>query len=126
MKIYGIGTDIVGIDRIKKTIKDQKILKRLFNEKEISRCSKILNSQNCYAKRFAAKEAFSKALGIGISNGINFNEIIVLNNKNGKPLIKFEGKTKKLMTKKFNNKAIIFLSLSDEKKYAVAFVTISI
>ena len=126
MKIYGIGTDIVGIDRIKKTIKDQKILKRLFNEKEISRCSKILNSQNCYAKRFAAKEAFSKALGTGISNGINFNEIIVLNNKNGKPLIKFEGKTKKLMTKKFNNKAVIFLSLSDEKKYAVAFVTISI
>jgi holo-[acyl-carrier protein] synthase len=126
MKIYGIGTDIVGVDRIKNIIKDQKTLKRLFNEKEISRCSKILNSQNCYAKRYAAKEAFSKALGTGISNGINFNEIIVLNNKNGKPLIKFEGKTNKIMTKKFNNKAVIFLSLSDEKKYAVAFVTISI
>ena len=125
MKIYGIGTDIVGIDRIKKIIKKQKILKRLFNEKEISRCSKIVNSYNCYAKRFAAKEAFSKALGTGISNGINFNEIIVLNKKNGKPFIRLEGKTKQKIEKKFKKKAIIFLSLSDEKKYAIAFVTIS-
>ena len=84
-----------------------------------------MNSHNCYAKRFAAKEAFSKALGIGISKGINFNEIIVLNKKTGKPYIKLKGKTKKKIIKSINKKAKINLTLSDEKNYAVAFVTIS-
>ena len=77
-------------------------------------------------KRFAAKEAFSKALGTGISNGINFNEIIILNQKSGKPYINTIGLTKKILNKKFKGKKIkVSLSLSDEKKYAVAFVTIS-
>ena len=126
MKIYGIGTDIVSVDRIKKSIKNKNFLKRLFSKEEISKCSKLINCNNCYAKRFAAKEAFSKALGTGISDGINFNEIIVLNEKNGKPYIKFEGKTKQNINKKLKKKAKISISLSDEKKYAVAFVTISI
>ncbi|MDC0937940.1 holo-ACP synthase [Pelagibacteraceae bacterium] len=125
MKIYGIGTDIVSVDRIKKTLKNKIFLNRLFSKEEITRCSKLINSNNCYAKRFAAKEAFSKALGTGISNGINFNEIIVLNEKNGKPFIKLKGKTKKNINKKLKTKVKIYLSLSDEKKYAVAFVTIS-
>ena len=73
MKIYGIGTDIVSVDRIKKSLKNKNFLKKLFNKEEIAKCSKLINSINCYAKRFAAKEAFSKALGTGISNGINFN-----------------------------------------------------
>ena len=126
MKIYGIGTDIVNVARIKKTLKNKKLLKRLFSKSEILRCSKLVNRNNCYAKRFAAKEAFSKALGTGISNGINFNEIIVLNEKNGKPYIELQGTTKLKFNKKFKKKAIIFLSLSDEKNYAVAFVTISL
>ena len=84
------------------------------------------NPKYCYAKRFAAKEAFSKALGTGISNGISFNEIIVMNNKNGKPFIKLKGKTSKIVKKKLKKKANIFLSLSDEEKYAIAFVTISL
>jgi|TARA_B110000914_G_C15470470_1_gene450436 holo-[acyl-carrier protein] synthase len=126
MKIYGIGTDIVSVNRIKKSIKSKSFLNRLFSKEEISRCSKLINSNNCYAKRFAAKEAFSKALGTGISNGINFNEIIVLNEKNGKPFIKLKGKTKVQINKKFKKKARILLSLSDEEKYAVAFVTISL
>jgi len=126
MKIYGIGTDIVSVDRFKKSIKNIKFLERLFSKEEITKCSKLINSNNCYAKRFAAKEAFSKALGTGISNGINFNEIIVLNEKNGKPFIKLEGKTKKKIHRRLKKKAKISLSLSDEKKYAVAFVTISL
>ena len=81
MKIYGIGTDIVDINRIKKLLKNKSTLNRLFNKVEILKCSKSINSNNCYAKRFAAKEAFSKALGTGISAGISFNEIIVLNEK---------------------------------------------
>jgi holo-[acyl-carrier protein] synthase len=126
MKIYGVGTDIVSVDRIKKSIKNKNFLERLFSKEETSKCSKLNNSNNCYAKRFAAKEAFSKALGTGISNGINFNEIIVMNEKNGKPFIKLSGKTLKIIKKKFKKKPSISLSLSDEKKYAVAFVTISL
>jgi holo-[acyl-carrier protein] synthase len=125
MKIYGIGTDIVDINRIKKLLKNKKILNRLFNKVEILKCSKSINSNNCYAKRFAAKEAFSKALGTGISAGISFNEIIVLNEKNGKPFIELNGKTKTKVRNKIKKEYKISLSLSDEKKYAVAFVTIS-
>ncbi len=127
MNIYGIGADIVNIDRIKKSLKNKKFIERIFNKKEIQKCKLTLNKSNCYAKRFAAKEAFSKALGTGISKGVNFNEIIVLNNKSGKPYIILKGETKKLMNKKIKRKKTkISLSLSDEKKYAVAFVTISI
>ena len=124
MKIYGVGTDIISVDRIKKSLKNKLFLKRVFSSLEIAKCAKLLNSYNCYAKRFAAKEAFSKALGTGISNGINLNEIIVLNEKNGKPFIKLVGESKKMINKKFKKKYKIFLSLADEKKYAVAFVTI--
>ena len=124
MKIYGIGTDIVSVDRIKKSLKNKNLLTRLFCKEEISKCSKLINANNCYAKRFAAKEAFSKALGTGISNGISFNEIIVMNEKNGKPFIRLKGETKKKIDKKLKKKAKFFLSLSDEQKYAVAFVTI--
>ena len=126
MNIYGIGTDIVSVDRIKGSLKNKKFINRIFNEKEILKCKKINNSINCYAKRFAAKEAFSKALGTGISSGINFNEIIILNKKSGKPYISIIGRTKKVLNKKLKRKkSKISLSLSDEKKYAVAFVTIS-
>jgi len=126
MKIYGIGTDIVSVDRIKKMLKNKKLLKKIFCDDEIFKCSKLKNIHNCYAKRFAAKEAFSKALGTGISDGISFNEITVMNKKNGKPFIKLKGKSMQIIKKKLKKKANISLSLSDEKKYAVAFVTISL
>ena len=126
MKLYGIGTDIVSVSRIQKSVKNRKFLERLFSKTEISRCSKLTNSNNCFAKRFAAKEAFSKALGTGFANGINFNEIVVTNEKNGKPLIKLKGKTMSIIKKKLKKKIKINLSLSDEKKYALAFVTICI
>lgn len=127
MNIFGIGTDIVSIERIQNSLKNKNFLKRIFNKKEILKCKKIKNSTNCFAKRFAAKEAFSKALGTGISNGINFNEIIILNKKSGKPYINVIGQTKKILNKKLKKKkSKISLSLSDENKYAVAFVTISL
>ena len=78
-----------------------------------------------FCKRFTAKEAFSKALGTGISKGINFNEIVVLNEKNGKPFIKLIEDTKKNVEKKLRKKRYkISLSLTDEDEFAVAFVTI--
>jgi holo-[acyl-carrier protein] synthase len=127
MSIFGIGTDIISIDRINKSLKNKNFLKRVFNEKEILKCKKTNKSINCFAKRFAAKEAFSKALGTGIAKGINFNEIIVLNKKSGKPYIDLVGQTKKTLNKRFKGKkSKVSLSLSDEKKYAVAFVTITL
>ena len=127
MKIYGIGTDIVNVDRVKKSLTNKKFLKRIFNQEEISKCTNKRYSVNCFAKRFAAKEAFVKALGTGISKGISFNEIIVSNQKSGKPFIKLTGKTKIITDKRFKKKKTkILLSLSDEKKYAVAFVTITL
>ena len=127
MNIFGIGTDIVSVERIKNSLKNKNFINRIFHQKEILKCKKINKTINCFAKRFAAKEAFSKALGTGISKGINFNEIVILNKKSGKPYINIIGKTKKILDKKFKKKkSKISLSLSDEKKYAVAFVTISI
>ena len=126
MKIYGIGTDIVSVKRIKNVLKNKNKLKRLFSREEILKCNKLLRLNNCYAKRFAAKEAFAKALGTGISKGICFNEIIIMNEKNGKPFIKLKGKTLEIIKRKLKKKATFLLSLSDENDYAVAFVTISL
>ncbi len=127
MKIYGIGTDIANINRIKKSLKNKNFIDRLFSKNEVKKCNNQINKANCYAKRFAAKEAFSKAMGTGISRGINFNEIIVHNIKSGKPNIKLLGNTKKVVNKILNKKKFnIFLSLSDDKPFAVATVVISI
>ena len=127
MKIYGVGADIIKISRIKSSIKKNSFIRRIFDEKEILRCKKQNKSASCFAKRFAGKEAFSKAIGTGVRKGINFNEIVILNDKNGKPFIKLLGKTKLKIEKKFKKKKFkISLSLSDEDDYAVAFVNITI
>ena len=127
MKIFGIGTDIANINRIKKSLKNKRFINKIFNINEIKRCNCNINKANCFAKRFAAKEAFSKALGTGISKGLNFNEITVHNIKSGKPSIKLLGNTKKIVNKVIKkSKFSIFLSLSDDKPFAVATVVISL
>ena len=127
MKILGIGVDLIENKRIKELIKNHKFRKRIYSNKELKQSSLYKNKVGYFSKRFAAKEAFAKALGTGISNGINFNEIVILNKKSGKPYINIIGQTKRTLKKKFKNKkSKISLSLSDEKKYAVAFVTISL
>ena len=127
MKLFGVGTDIIRVNRIKQSLKNKLFLTRIFSDEEIIKCNRTKKNSNCLAKRFAAKEAFSKALGTGISKGINFNEIIVLNEKSGKPYIKLINKTKKIVERKLKKKIYkISLSVADEKDYAVAFVTISI
>ena len=126
MKLYGIGIDIINIQRIKKSIKNKKFIKRVFNRAEILKCKKKFNKANCFAKRFAAKEAFSKALGTGVSKGINLNEIIIKNTSFGKPNIVLEGNTKKKVEKLIKKKKFnIFLTLTDDKPFAIATVIIS-
>ena len=106
MKLFGVGTDIIQVDRLKKSLKKKIFLSRIFSEEEILKCKRKKKNENCFAKRFAAKEAFSKALGTGISKGINFNEIIVLNEKSGKPYIRLVDKTKKIVERKLKKKKI--------------------
>ena len=128
MKILGIGTDIVNVQRIDKSLKKfgKNFKNKIFSKSEILYCEKKGNSSSYYAKRFAAKEAFSKALGTGIRKGINFKDIEVVNNNFGKPAIKLTGTTKIFLKKKIKNKKYsIYLSLSDDKPWAQATVIIS-
>ena len=127
MKLFGVGTDIIQVKRLKKSLKKKLFLSIIYSKEEILKCKRSKVNSNCFAKRFAAKEAFSKAFGTGISKGISFNEIVVLNEKSGKPYIKLINKTKKIVERKLKKKIYkISLSIADEKDYAVAFVTISI
>ena len=127
MKILGIGVDIVENKRIQKSIKNPLFKKRIYSFKELKQSNVVNNKVTYFSKRFAAKEAFSKAIGTGISRGINFNEIIVHNIKSGKPSIRLIGNTKKIVHKILKKKKFnIFLSLSDDKPFAVATVVISI
>ena len=81
MKIFGIGTDLTNVKRIKQAIKkNNNFLNKIYTKKELSKCLKLKSKYNCLAKRFAAKEAFSKSLGTGISKGMSFNEIEITNN----------------------------------------------
>ena len=128
MKIFGIGTDIVNIKRMELLLKKHgsSFKKRIFSKKEISYCEKKKNSSAFYAKRFAAKEAFSKALGTGIRKGINLKNIEISNNAYGKPFILLKGNLDNYLKKKVKDKKYdIHLSLSDDKPWAQATVIIS-
>jgi len=128
MKILGIGTDIVNIKRISKVIKtsNSHFKKKVFSKGEIEYCEKKKNPSSYFAKRFAAKEALSKALGTGIRKGIDFKNIEVFNNSSGKPMIKLKGSTLSYLKKKLKNrKYSIYLSLSDDKPWAQATVIIT-
>ena len=96
--ILGIGIDICEIDRISNTLKKYKerFEERCFTNLERKKCQGTYNKSNCYAKRFAAKEATSKALGTGISNGISWQQIEIENLSSGKPKINLFGNAKKI------------------------------
>ena len=123
MKIVGTGVDIVENSRIKKSILNNLFLNRVFTREEILISKKMKNKSSYFAKRFAAKEAFVKSLGTGFRNGFNFKDIPVVNDKLGKPSFFITNKIKNMIKKKFKvNNFKFFLSISDEKKYSIAFV----
>jgi len=128
MRIFGIGTDIVNIKRIEKSLKkNRNVFKnKIFTRNEILYCDKKKNPIPFYAKRFAAKEALSKALGTGIRKGISLKNIEIYNDNLGKPSIKLKGTTANYLRKKIKTaKYKIHLSLSDDKPWAQATVIIS-
>ena len=125
MKILGIGVDIVENKRIQKLIKNSLFKKRIYSLKELEQSNAVSNKVSFFSKRFAAKEAFSKALGTGFRMNLNFKDIEVVNNKMGKPYYVKNKKITKIIQKNFKIKNFkCFLSISDEKNYSTPFVII--
>ena len=125
MKILGIGVDIIENKRIKNSIKNDKFKKRIYSNNELKLSTISINKISFFSKRFAAKEAFAKALGTGFRNNLNFRDIEVVNDKFGKPYFRKNRKIIKVIQKNFNIKNFdCFLSISDEKDYSTAFTII--
>jgi len=132
--IIGIGIDLVSVARIQDLILkfDEKFLNKIFTKEE-NNCAKkfLISNENFlprslfYAKRFAAKEAFSKALGLGIGRGVNFLDIQIENNSLGAPQIKLLNGKEEFIKNHFKcSEFAIHLSLTDENPYASAYVII--
>ncbi|MFZ5518421.1 MAG: holo-ACP synthase [Candidatus Zhuqueibacterota bacterium] len=124
--IFGIGIDIIEVARVEKQIAgdDSGFLKRIFSEKEIGYCELKRNRAQHYAARFAAKEAFFKAIGIGWRNGLAWSEIEILDDDLGKPNIFLHGKAKQFIDE--NHIKQLHVSLSHLKETAVAVVILEI
>ena len=118
--IAGIGTDITEVKRFEKWVKHPEMLERFFNEKERSFAGSDSAKCQHYAVRFAAKEAFSKALGTGIT-GFQLKDVYITNDSEGKPLLNIEGSALSQMKERLGD-CNAFVTLSHEKEYAVAFV----
>ena len=124
--IYGFGSDIIDIRRIKRVIDiyGNKFKKKCFHKDEIETSEKRYKSVESYAKRYAAKEACAKALGTGLARGIFWKDIEIRNDKLGKPFIILHNNAKRYLDYKINKSAKIELSISDEKNFALANVII--
>ena len=122
MRIIGIGVDLIKNRRVNNLIKNQNFIKRTFSKKEIFISKTKKNKVNYFAKRFAAKESLAKSLGTGIRKNLNFKDIEILNDKLGKPYYTKNKTINSLIYKRFKViKYDLFLSISDEKDYSVAF-----
>ena len=121
--MYGIGVDIVSTDRIARSLERQSFIKRIYGDDEIALfvCEDKIKT-NSLAANFAAKEAFSKALGTGV-RGFDFDEVQILRDELGAPYFKFDGRAKQIVQEKNLN---CIVSLSHEKDKAIAFVLIEV
>jgi holo-[acyl-carrier protein] synthase len=127
--MIGIGSDLLDIRRIEKTISrfGDRFKNKIFTKNEIYKCEKRLNKIECYAKRFAAKEATSKALGTGFRKGVFWKDLEVVNLPSGKPTIKFHGNSLSHLNSLLppESDPSINLTITDEYPYAQALVIIS-
>jgi holo-[acyl-carrier protein] synthase len=121
--IYGIGTDLIEVERVKKSVeKISGFKEKIFTDLEIEYCESKKRKHEHYAARFAVKEAFFKAIGTGWRNGLSFREIEVINDELGKPEIRLHGKAKDLSVQ--NKLKKINVSISHIKETAAAVVII--
>lgn len=121
MPVTSIGVDICDIERMREIEKKHKsrFLQKIFTSDEILYCEKKYNKFSSYAARFAAKEAFLKAIGTGLRDGFQWKDIEIENDDLGKPFFKFHGQTAEFIAKHD-----VHLSLSHTEKDAIAFVII--
>lgn len=124
MAILGLGTDIIEVARIEKLLRDKAddFLPRVFTPAEIEYCKGKARPGTHYAGRFAAKEAFMKAIGTGWAKGVGFGEIGVLNNEEGKPALHVTGEAKRVLDG--FGPSFLWLSISHTREYATATVII--
>ncbi|MGN0730074.1 holo-ACP synthase [Treponema sp.] len=122
--IFGVGCDITKVSRFEKWVSSPELIRRFYNENEcISESAGLQRKCEFYASRFAAKEAFSKALGTGIF-GFSLREIFVSKDGNEKPEMKIIGNARKILEEKCGKNYRVHVSLSHEREYAMAYVVI--
>ena len=133
--IIGIGSDIANIERIEQTLDKfgDRFIERVFAPSEIAECErrkKVSKREraSAYAKRFAAKEACSKALGTGMRKGVFWSDMVVMHLPTGKPLLKLKGGAEKRLKELTpeGKEAEIHITLADDFPFAQAFVIISV
>ena len=124
--IYGIGIDMVRIPRMERAIErwGERFLERIFTPSEIEGCKRRVRAAPCFSLRFAAKEAFSKAIGLGFTDGLAMRQIEVVRDRSGPPSLDLHGRAAELRDLRGIKKS--FLSLSDEGDYAVAVVVLEV
>jgi holo-[acyl-carrier protein] synthase len=126
--IIGIGSDLIDIRRIEKTLArhGSRFTERVFTERERAKAESRKRQADTYAKRFAAKEACSKALGTGLSHGVFWRDMEVINLPSGKPTMSLTNgadvRLRSMMPE--GMKAVVHLSITDEYPMAQAFVII--
>ena len=122
--IHGIGTDIVQVSRFETSLArhGDRFAERILSESEYDAFSKHAKPAHFLAKRYAAKEAAAKAFGTGFRDGLSLRHIVVTNEDNGRPVLRFVDAAQILVDQL--NIGGSYLSLSDEKDYAVAFVVL--
>lgn len=124
--IFGIGCDIVKVSRLEKWVLCEALISRFFNGQERAPHGAGLRRKcEFYAARFAAKEAFSKALGTGLC-GFSLNEVFISGSGSERPQMKAVGRAGKLLEQKCGKNCAVHVSVSHEKEYAVAYVVIEI
>lgn len=126
--ILGIGSDLANIDRISGTIDrfGDRFKNRVFTEIEQAKAERRRDTVGTYAKRWAAKEACSKALGTGLAMGISWKDMAVKNLRTGQPVMEVTGWAKERLEKMTpaGHEAIIHVTLTDDHPWAQAFVVI--
>ena len=122
--IVGIGIDIIEVDRMQRSVQrfGESFLNRIFTERELKYCNKKSNRYQLFAVIFAAKEALLKAIGTGLRDGISWQEIEIINDKFGKPVIYSRGKCGRIIRKLCVSRILISLSYTDI--YGVALVVL--
>ena len=122
MMIVGLGLDLVDVRKLASSLKRESFRRKVFTPAEIAACSRLKNSSECYAGKFAAKEAFMKAIGSGLCQGTWFSQIQVLGKATGEPSITLTGEARRIFQSL--GSISVRVSISHSSGFAVAVVVL--